>query len=211
MFGRCNVSFERLVDFALGQLGDDEAALLQTHLASGCRRCQREVRWLRAVTGIMAADNLVEPPAWLSRRAVNLFAQRYTPAAAEPSFAKRIAACLLFDSQLAMPAAGLRTGGPAERQLLYRAADLDIDLHIKPGEREAEFSIIGQMLPMAGDLAAVAGVEVQLLRGHRRVLVKTTDSLGEFTFGRLTPGKYGLRIRLPDQEVDLVGIDMSGR
>lgn len=210
MFGKCNVGFERLVEFALGELPDEDRQVLEAHLAAGCTCCHREVEWLRDLLATAHVDDSVEPPAWVLRRAASLFARRQSdpsPASA-PALVARVLARLVFDSRLAMAASPVRNGALRSQQLLFSAENLDVDLHIESGERQAEFTLMGQVLPAEGGLDQVEGAEVHILRGHRKMLSKTTDAFGEFVFGRLPAGRYTVRIRVRDREFELAGIDL---
>jgi len=66
------VPFEDLVDLVEGRLSPAEADLLEAHIA-GCAECAAQVAWLRRVTGLMAADRLVDAPRELVARAQALY------------------------------------------------------------------------------------------------------------------------------------------
>jgi anti-sigma factor RsiW len=194
------------VAYVLGELPDTDAATLEDHLRQGCARCAERVAWLRRVTDLMQGDDSTDPPPSVLSQAAAIFPRQSLPG--RRHLLHKLVAALLFDSRHAQPAYGLRGGPAAERQLLFSAPGVDVDLHVRPGDGEGEFVLMGQVLTEEADLAQVAGAEVVLRRGRRQVLARRTDSLGEFAFSRLPPGQYSLRIRLPSQEIDLPGVDL---
>lgn len=213
MSDNCDINFEQLIDFAVGELEEEESGWLQAHLQSGCSRCQKGLEWLRKVVTVMQRDDSAKPPSWIVRHAAKLFSEpRPASAPSLPLLSRillaRTAARLVYDSHLAMPVAGVRGVNSQSRQLLYKADDLDVDLQIHAGDAQGKSTLVGQILPADGALASVSEAEVQLVDSRMRVLKGTADSFGQFTFEPLSAGSYDLRIRVRDREVEVTGISL---
>src|SRR5688500_18997576 len=126
-------SFETLIDYAdAGRRGSEE---IQDHLTGGCATCEATLAWYAGFLETAGADATVEPPVWVTRRAVSLFAEARDAASARGvrGLVSRLWAALVFDSiggSLSVDAVPARNGVSASRQLLYSAAPYDIDLFI---------------------------------------------------------------------------------
>lgn len=203
----CNVSFEDLVDYVEGQMASDRRSQVDAHLEGGCRTCERHVTWLRQVTDSMKADDSLEPPVWVTRRAVRLFEQQGPRR--RPSLLQRFSAGLVFDNTWHAQLAGVRGGSLAPtRQMLFSSDDIDVDVRVDGTADQGEVTLVGQVLPNVDDGRDLSGVEVHLLQGRRELFHRTTDRLGEFTVGRLPHGKYRLLIRLADREITIPSFEI---
>ena len=207
MSATCSMSFEDLVNYVEGQMASDRRSEVDAHLEKGCRSCERNMTWLRLALGSMRSDDSLEPPEWVTRRAGGLFNQ-YGPRP-RPRLLQRVAAALVFDNTWHPQLAGTRGGALAPtRQMLFSAADIDIDVRIDGADSQGEMTLVGQVLPNVDDGRDLAGVEIHLLQGRRELFHRVTDRLGEFTMGRLPHGKYRLLIRLPDREITIPGFEI---
>ena len=65
--------FERIIDYLDGQLAPALAVEVAAHVAAGCGRCAADLAWYERVKSVAAADDSVEPPPWVLKRAVRLF------------------------------------------------------------------------------------------------------------------------------------------
>src|SRR5262245_17311243 len=133
---------EKLISFLEGNLAAEESARLTAHLATGCSSCAANRDWYMQIRDITAKDDSVEPPVWVTRRALRIFETN------RPRLLKRLqtaVAALVFDSFALPEVAGVRSTDTVNRQLLYRAGDFSVDMQITPtGENRAE--ITGQIL-----------------------------------------------------------------
>lgn len=193
-------------------------------------------RWEAAVRADWAAAraNLVEPPVWVTSRAKRLFRLRVARAealSARPvGLLERIRATLVFDSRQAarVPPLGASAGtraapgrlADARRsgwQLLYRAADVDVDLLVRPNPGGHTVQVRGQALAVApGPPLQRGSLDVWLARGtgatggaSRSVLTSTPlDAMGEFVLPPLAHGRYDLLLRLEGREVELGDVEL---
>src|SRR5262249_3198952 len=136
-------SFERLIDYLDSRLSDAESAVVAGHLADNCADCTENSNWYRHVRSVAAADDMVEPPMWVTRRAFKIPTTQQRRSLA--SSVGQIIASLVFDSFQRPALAGVRSTETANRQLLYRAGDYSLDLQIAFAE-SGSGNLIGQVL-----------------------------------------------------------------
>jgi hypothetical protein len=188
-----HVLFVRLVDLVEGRLSPEEQAQLRTQIV-GDARANADVRWLERVVAAMRRDAAwdEEPPVEVVARAVALFPWQSSSGQLKPL--ERLRALLHFDSLHVPQPVGVRSGQPAERQLLFTAGELSVDLRIAPSG--ALWSLAGQVLgpaPGGGEaaLSGPAAAETAL------------NELNEFTLPPVPAGDYTLTLRLADIEVEV--------
>ncbi|HET8675381.1 MAG TPA: hypothetical protein VFO63_06330 [Blastocatellia bacterium] len=184
--------FATLIDYIDGRLGDDPASLVASHLGAGCLKCDRVRQWYVRVRDIAATDDLIEPPAWVLKRALRLFNRERAPTTAGKL--KQFIARLVFDSLSQPVIEGVRLTQSPVRQLLYRADAYSIDLQIAHSE-ESVAGVYGQVLREGETrFGSVNGLRIELA-GEGRVLDSTlTNEMGEFEFAKVRQGHYELRI-----------------
>lgn len=190
-----HIPFSLLADLVEHKLEVDEQT--QAHLAS-CSACAGDLTWLRRVIGSMRADRSQDAPAEVVARAKRLF--RDALAARRPNLRARIVAALSFDSATMRPAFGVRAGAAAERQLLFSADAIDVDLRLAPSG--ADWAMSGQILGAAG------GRRVEL-RGAAGTAAADINALGEFTLPAVAAGRYTLTLHLDDRDVDIPELEIG--
>jgi hypothetical protein len=182
--------FERLSDFADGQLDATNQLTVQRHV-DRCQRCSTAVQWLqRAVLG-MRADDTEPVPEDVIRRLLPIFDRRLRHSEPQPvGLTRRLVGILRFDSGTSlMPAFGLRADQQGPRQLLFEAEPYEIDVRAEPLGQE--WTVSGQLL---GPDEATAGA-VELLGGDSAVQSPLNDML-EFRLPPVPSGAYTLDLRL---------------
>ena len=193
-------SFERLLDYLDGNLAAVEAARVEAHLASDCASCAASRQWYQQVRAVVAADDSVEPPAWVMKRALRIF-DTQRPRATERSVSGRIkdrikdaVAALVFDSFARPVVAGVRSTEAASRQLLYRAGEYHIDLQVVPAGASRP-DLIGQVLREGeATFASVAELPVALRLDEQTKYETTTNEMGEFLIRGVEEGVYDVRL-----------------
>lgn len=147
--------------------------------------------------GRRALRELSDAPEWMILRAEALGAPQVARA---PSLLKRVQALLSVDSWAgAVPA--LR-GAAGTRQMLFSAAEHDLDLRVLPAE--AGWALEGQVL------GPDEAVQVRLTRPDGQVLPpQPLDELGGFRIEGLAAGRYRLELQFADTLVELPPLDIG--
>jgi hypothetical protein len=203
-------AFETIADLVDGRLSPADTASVERHLADGCRACAGTAEWYRAFVATATADRSLEPPAWMTQRAIDLFAEAREAAAQRgmKGLFARLRASLVFDSLVggatadAMPARGV---GAESRQLLYMAPLFDVDMLVAPLEGAQRLLVTGQVLSSSGaGFEGVGGLTVELERNGEVAAVAETSDFGEFAFEGVEPGLYDLRLGRGSREIVIV-------
>lgn len=147
--------------------------------------------------GRRALRELSDAPEWMMLRAEALGAPQ---AARAPSLLKRVQALLSVDSWAgAVPA--LR-GAAGTRQMLFSAAEHDLDLRVLP--QEAGWALEGQVL------GPDEAVQVHLTRPDGQALPpQPLDELGGFRIDGLAAGRYTVELHFADTVVELPPLDIG--
>jgi hypothetical protein len=188
-----HVLFARLVDLVEGRLSPEAEAQLRAQIV-GNERANADVRWLERVVAAMRRNAVwdEEPPAEVVARAARLFRSRSSSGPLRTP--RHVPAVLHFDSRQLSQPVGIRSGQPIERQLLFTADTLSVDLRIVPSG--ALWSLAGQVLgpSTSGGQAALAGPTIA---------ETALNELNEFTLPPVPAGDYTLTLRLADVEVEV--------
>lgn len=147
--------------------------------------------------GRRALRDLCDAPEWMILRAEALGAPRVERA---PSLLRRVQALLSVDSWAgAVPA--LR-GSAGSRQMLFSAAEHDLDLRLLP--LESGWALEGQVL------GPDEAVQVRLTRlGGQGLPPQPLDELGGFRIEGLAAGRYTLELQFADTVVELPPLDIG--
>jgi hypothetical protein len=172
-------SHEDWVDFVRDVAPLDQLEAMRRHLAAGCESCREVHQTWKAVLETVRAEPSVEPPAEALRVARALYAGTKPRRGAG---ILRATAKLLFDSQLAAAAAGVRTLRPGPRKLLYLFENEKFlfDLQVEPARDHARIVLIGQVLELDTDQPHVAGMSVLLFQQEKVIAQIKTNPYGEF-------------------------------
>jgi hypothetical protein len=199
-------SFETLLDFIENRLPQPARQQVLEHLASPCAICQAEIAAIQDMLGLMRDQELSEPSPAAMRRAMRLY--RVFHQRPQPGHRARLIAHLVFDSQVtggALAARGLKN----ERQILYAAQGLDIDLQFSPESDQHSIHLMGQVMTVEDDPARVQGCSVSLMQEGEVFAQVITDELGIFDFRGVSPADYELSIELPGVEVWIPGLNVG--
>lgn len=194
-----HITFEKLLDLAEDKLTSEDRVLSRKHLSS-CSDCTSEFERIQKVIELMRSDESSDAPRDILAYALNIFrAGERTPA---PSLLRRIIATLTFDSLNVAPAFGVRSGQATSRQLLYSAEENDIDLRITMEEND-RWILSGQVLR---DDCLRGRVE---LEGRSAFVAEDLNEQCEFELPPVPSGKYLLRVRLQDVEVEVPALELE--
>ncbi|MGA8144998.1 MAG: hypothetical protein WB987_14010 [Candidatus Acidiferrales bacterium] len=183
------------VDFVRGTVAKDKKAVMQIHLESGCKRCEREATTWQRVRDTASRSMALEPDDSVVRFVKGTFA---ISGKRHASRSRGSIAELLFDSLREPLQVGVRSAATASsRQLLFGAGDLRIDLRLEPQIDSENVALIGQILDSAAPTAAPAAASVALLKDGKVVSEASTNRFGEFQLQCDLAGGLELRVKLP--------------
>ena len=188
------IPFMRLVDLVEGRLGPEDEAQLRMQLVDD-DRAAADVRWLERVVAAMRPSTVWDeaPPEELVERAIRLF--RPPSSSGSPNPLQRVRAMLDFDSLYAPQPLGLRSGQPIERQLLFTAGELSVDLRIIP---------LGTLWSLAGQVLgpSTGGGQVALASAATGAEA-TLNELSEFMLPPVPAGDYTLTLRVGGVQIEI--------
>lgn len=198
------VSFRELVEFATGELNDEQRGRIEQALA-GSTALLRDLEQIRRVLEAIRTDDTVHPPDELVERVASLAARHRSDEQADsmPVWQDR-AACLIaqlvFDSRSQPALAGFR-GASESYHLAYHSESAIVDLQVTPATDDSEggsFRVRGQVTPGTSDRAR--GVRL-LAHGSDQVVTETTaDERGWFRFVT-NGGLYDLKVALTQDTI----------
>lgn len=198
------LSEEKILSLLLGELDQDQAALVQKAVDQSPEFSQRAAR-MRAILETIRTDDSEAPGAEAARAALRAVCPPESSGKRSNWWETldRIIAAITFDSRTQPALAGYR-GGTQGYQLSYEAPDVDIDVEVRARSEEDE-SAGGVIL---GNIAAAGGAgDVVLLESGSGapVLHGRADQRGNFRI-EAPQGEYEMGIRLAERVVMLSGI-----
>ncbi len=164
-------SEEAWADFVRDLVAPTMRTTMQQHVNHGCAKCQTAMEVWQQVMSIAKAENTLTPPDDVVRMSNSQFAATFSKA--------KHGIHLLFDSDLAPVAAGLR-GPVSARQFLYETDDYYIDLRLEPRRDADSACLVGQVLSRSASERAAQEVPVRLQQGSRSLAETATNQFGEF-------------------------------
>ena len=192
-----HISFDRLVDLAEGQLSPDEQTQMQAH-TSACSRCTTQLAWLERVIGLMRTNDYEEPPARVAADISRVFGS-YNPSPSS-SPRQRIMAVLRFDSAQLRLSVGRRAGSSTDRQLLFTAETLDLEVQITQS---------GSLWEVSGQVLNADARGQAELRGSAGAVQASLNEVGEFLLTPVPPGRYALILQLMTAEIEIPELEIG--
>lgn len=184
------ISYDRLLDYAEGRLGEAERDMLAKQLLAN-PTAAAEVAELQRLFALMHTDDSADAPAHLISRASRLLRQRKASKPQAPGLLRRMVAALTFDSASSL-ALGMRSGAGQSRQMLFTADGIDLDVRVMTNGDEV--SVSGQVLgPDASGSAVLSNSAISVT-----VLL---NEQGEFVLPALSVGRYILTLHYGDTEI----------
>ena len=191
--------FDRLVDLVKGDLSTEQQAEIAAHIAT-CSECAADVAWLEHALDLYRTGDAVSPPASASAHVRGLL--RSVVGSQAMKQRRRITAVLIFDSANPTEAIPMRSNMAVKRQFVFRAEELDLDLHVtSAGSR---WIISGQVLGSDEEGRAE-------LWGEMGTLVANTplNDLRQFTLPAVNAGTYMLKVQLNDTLIEILGLEIG--
>ena len=195
--GSHHIPFNRLIDLAEGHLAPGEQTQMQAH-TSACSRCAAQLAWLERVIGLMRTNDYEEPPDHVAADISRVFGS-YNPSPSS-SLRQHILAVLHFDSAQLPLSVGRRSGSSTDRQLLFTAETLDLEVQIT--QSGSVWEVSGQVLN--ADARGLAE-----LHGSAGDVRSTLNEAGEFLLTPVPPGRYALILHLTAAEIEIPGLKIG--
>jgi hypothetical protein len=189
--------FDRLVGLVKGDLANDQRAEVAAH-AAACPECAAEIGWLEHLLDLFHTDDSQSAPSSAIARIISSFPATATPQAADGP--QRMVAVLVFDSARMRLAPSMRSAAPVKRQMVFRAAELGLDIHVVPAG--LAWTISGQVL------GSDEGGQV-VLRGQAAALQATLNDLSQFTLPPVASGTYTLIVQLKDTAIEIPSLEIG--
>ncbi len=191
-----NPTYEQLIAFAAGHLETREAESVAAFVQADKHAAGIVNAW-RAVQGLVAGDDGIEPSAAALARAKAMFAGRAASSPMVPAAVGWIAsidrfiARLVYDSRL-QPASVRFADNNDRITLTFETDDGEVDLQAtRSGSDRPSWQVRGQI---AGSQPARREVAMVARDGHSPAAYMTTNEHGEFAFD-IAPGSYDLLVR----------------
>lgn len=189
-----HIPLETLADIVEDRATAETRRVATAHVAT-CSACDDTLRRLRQLVLMMRSDTATDAPRDVLMSAINIFSPQRRPPL------PRIIATLIFDSRTAGPAFGMRSLRMTSRQLLYSAQQADLDLRITI--QNDECVVAGQVI-REGCIEGL--VEISGATGS---VEASLNELCEFTLPAIPVGKYSLRVRMPDVEIEIPELELK--
>jgi hypothetical protein len=154
-----------------------EQKQMQSHLDTGCSRCNQLASLFDRVAKMARADSEATPPDY-AVRSVRAYFVLNQPT--RRSWLQEVGLALTFDNQLEPASVNTRTDSPSTRQLTYGSQEYVLDLTVDQPEVGGEAGVAGYCLRQEGE--PVAGAPVFLISRGQFAGQGMTGELGEFQF-----------------------------
>lgn len=164
------------VDYARGLIDGEKALRMRKHLAGGCEECGVLADFCNKVMNT-ASGMLTSPPDRALDLVRAIFPVRSTT---RPRRSALIPVQLMYDSQVAPAAAGLRSSWQVGWQGLYHAGDCSLDLRIEPELNSSRAAVIGQITNHVEPQQDMGNTPVCLKAGGVVVAETISNKFGEF-------------------------------
>jgi hypothetical protein len=148
-------------------------SLMQSHLESGCEKCDEVVGFLREVANTAAADLEMSPPEHAVRGAKASFAAIWPRSR---SMLEVIETEIFFDSAVDPVPVGARSLDTHSRHVLCRSDEYYVDCKMDYERESQRVTLVGQVLHGEGALQEIP----VFLISDDRVVVSGTNRFGEF-------------------------------
>jgi anti-sigma factor RsiW len=186
-----HIPTNQLVDLLEGRLLPPDQATVRVHLDT-CMDCGNRLDWLERLIGLMRDDKREEPPPRMIEAISGAFAT-HRPAR------RRLIGTARFDSAGGLPA-GRRAGAGSERQIVFFAGDLAVDLRLTRADNE--WLVSGQVI--GGDRQG----QVEL-HGQDTTIEADIIEPGEFELQPVAAGTYTLLLHMPKLEIEIPALEIG--
>lgn len=150
---------------------------METHLQSGCSKCEKIKQLFAKLIAVCARDRAYEVPQH-AERSVKAMASLGKPE--RRSVFARLLATLAYDSAADLMPVGIRGTHQINRHVLFHAGDYSVDLRFEHEKGSASMVLVGQIANQRWPEEIMSNLPVILLAGEREVSRSISNSFGEF-------------------------------
>ncbi len=162
-------------DFVRGCATDTDRMAMESHLATGCRRCGTTVGLMQRVTAFTRADSLYEPPPDVVR-CVKALSAVHRPQSSTVGLVAR----LLYDSFHDPLPAGIRAEDRVSHHTVFEAGDFLLDLRAEQEKESPLVTLVGQLTYREDPDRPLAGAPVLVMARKTIVAHAIYNRFGEF-------------------------------
>lgn len=193
-------------DYVRGVTSEPQTAAMTAHLGTSCHRCQQTIRAFGALARLALTETEEIPPEHVLHNARAIFALLRPDSV---QVLPRFYGSLMYDSFRTPLPAGVRSGQPISRQVLYEAGPYWIDLRLDHERGSRRAWLTGQIA--SGDAShRIDGLAVSLTIAGNVAAQASTNAAGEFQLDYEPGGQVQLRIDgLPDDRIELPALSQD--
>lgn len=173
------------VDLVRGITTGASAAAMQSHVQDGCPECVEAHRAWNELASFTSRERQADPPEASVRVAKAYMATHYVSipdARPERRWVPSIVAALVFDSLREALPAGVRSGAPLARHLMYRANAFIVDLQISGDHRSGQLVLAGQIVAATSSAFPDEKLVVSVAGAGRQLATVYPNRFGEFEY-----------------------------
>lgn len=161
------------------------SAVMRSHVDAGCAECVEAYRVWNELAAFAARDRQAEPPEDSVRVAKAYVATEAVSNDRAPqrhSWMTPVVAALVFDSVREALPAGVRSGAPLARHLMYRADAFIVDLQISSDHRSGHRVLAGQIVATTSPAFPDEQLVVSVAGAGRELATVYPNRFGEFEY-----------------------------
>ena len=162
-------------DLVRGCATDADRMAMESHLATGCRRCGATVGLMQRVGASTRADSAYEPPPDVVRCAKALSALQRPQSSPAGLLAR-----LIYDSFRDPLPAGIRAEDRVSQHTVFEAGDFLLDLRAEQEKESPRVTLVGQLTYRSDPDKPMAGAPVLVMAQKTIVAHAIYNRFGEF-------------------------------
>jgi hypothetical protein len=189
----CQFDITEWADYVRDLVWPLQRRRMQAHLRRGCPQCSSNQEWLSRFAGVcagLAVDNTSKHAEQPIKAVPSQNQPRPMPAL------KRVWAILRYDSLNDCQSAGMRSGQPICRYLLFQAGNYSVDVRFEREKQSATLVLTGQIANRTDPKTPLAHAPVMLFSDSRELTRCLTNTFGEFQFEYAPQPDLHLRVPL---------------
>jgi hypothetical protein len=176
--GHQHFATEEWVDFVNGTTPAEARRAMQEHLDTSCGTCSEAARLWQRVRQAAQRESEYEVPESALRHVRNAFVVAQT----RKENASLEIPRLVFDSMWPLAAVGVRST-LGTRQVIYRSAQIAIEMQLEPVPNSEHINVTGQVSNTARQDEGLAEIPVVISNSKGTVEKTSTNRFGEFHLG----------------------------